>query len=81
MLVIASDNYFELDLLQFISAYNGKNTLVAIHDIGDKTKASQFGVIQVDGRKVIEFEEKPVEPKCSLVATNHYLPINTLIPS
>ena len=80
LLVIASDNYFEFDLLQFISAYNGKNTLVAIYDIGDKTKASQFGVIQVDGRKVIEFEEKPVEPKCSLVATACYVLPQRIFP-
>ena len=35
LLVIASDNYFEFDLLHFIVAYSGKNALVAIHNIGD----------------------------------------------
>ena len=80
LLVIASDNYFGLDLLQFISAYNGKNVLVATYDIGDKTKANQFGVAQVDGRKIIEFEEKPIEPKSSLVATACYILPQRIFP-
>ena len=40
LLVIASSNYFEFDLNQFISAYGGKNTLVAVHNIDDKSKAT-----------------------------------------
>ena len=51
LLVIASDNYFELDLRRFIAAYNGKNTLVAVHDIGDRSKATQYGVVQLDGHR------------------------------
>jgi len=73
LLVIASDNYFEFDLPQFISAYNGKNTLVAIHDIGDKSKANQYGVVQLDGHKIAEFDEKPPKPKTSLVGTACYI--------
>jgi len=80
ILVVASDNYFEFDLIRFISAYNGKNTLVAIHDIGDKNKARQFGVVQLDGRKIIEFEEKPVASKSSLVAAACYVFPRRIIP-
>lgn len=73
LLVIASDNYFEFDLHQFIAAYNGKNTLVAVYDIGDKSKASRYGVVQLDGRRIAEFEEKPAQPKSSLIATACYI--------
>lgn len=73
LLVLAGDNYFEFDLTKFISAYNGKNTLVAVHDIGDKSKARQFGVVQLDGHKIVRFDEKPVEPKSTLAATACYL--------
>jgi glucose-1-phosphate thymidylyltransferase len=73
LLVIASDNYFELDLRRFIAAYNGENTLVAVHDIGDKTKATQYGVVQLDGHRITEFAEKPAQPKSSLVATACYI--------
>ena len=49
LMVIASDNYFGFDISKFISAFNGKDTLIAVHDIGDKSKANQYGVVQLDG--------------------------------
>ena len=73
LLVIASDNYFEFDLLRFINSYNGRNALVAVHNIGDISKASQFGVVQLQGEKIVEFEEKPVEPKGCLIAIACYI--------
>jgi glucose-1-phosphate thymidylyltransferase len=73
LLVIASDNYFELDLRQFIAAYNDKNTLVAVYDIRDKSKATQYGVVQLDGYRITELAEKPAQPKSSLIATACYI--------
>ncbi len=73
LLVIAGDNYFEFELSQFIAAYNGRNTLIAICDIGDKKKASHFGVVRLNGHKIIEVEEKPPVPSSSLIATACYL--------
>ena len=73
LMVIAGDNYFGFALAQFIAAYNGKNTLVAIHDIGDRRKASNFGVVQLDGYRIAKFEEKPANPKSSLIATACYI--------
>ncbi len=73
LLVLAGDNYFEFDLTKFIGAYNRRNTLVAVCDIGDKSKACQFGVVQLDGQKIVRFDEKPVEPKSTLAATACYL--------
>ena len=49
LLVIAGDNYFEFDLNQFIAVCNGNNALVAIHDIGDRRQAGQFGVVRLNG--------------------------------
>ena len=73
LLVIASDNYFEFDLSQFIGAYEGKHTLVAVYDIGDRSKAGQFGVVRLEGNRIIEFVEKPTKPKSSLVAIACYI--------
>ena len=67
--VIASDNYFEFDLSKFISSYNGNNVSVAVRDIGDKNKATQFGVVRLEGNRIVEFVEKPAVPKSSLIAT------------
>ncbi|MFC2002119.1 nucleotidyltransferase family protein [Chloroflexota bacterium] len=73
ILVLAGDNYFEFNLSEFISTYYGKNALVAICDIGDESRARQFGVVQLDGQKIVRFDEKPVEPQSTLVATGCYL--------
>lgn len=73
LLILASDNYFEFDLSQFISAYNGKNALVAVHDTGDKSKASQFGVVEIDKDRIVSCEEKPDSPKTSLVGIACYI--------
>ena len=73
LLVIAGDNYFEFDIAQFIAAYNGINALVAVYDIGDKDKASQFGVVRLDGHRIAELQEKPASPESSLVATACYI--------
>ena len=73
LLVIAGDNYFELDLSQFIAAYDGDNTLVAVHDIGDKSRAIQFGVVRLEGNRLAGLEEKPVKPRSSLIATACYI--------
>jgi glucose-1-phosphate thymidylyltransferase len=73
LLVIAGDNYFEFDIRRFIAAYNGKNTLVAVYDIGDKTEAKRFGVVQLDGKRITKFVEKPAQPKSSLIAIACYI--------
>lgn len=80
LVVIASDNYFEFDLSQFIAAYNGNNTLVAVHDIGDRSQASQFGVVRLDGYRIAEFEEKPANPRSSLIATACYILPQRIFP-
>lgn len=73
LLVIAGDNYFEFDLAQFIASYDGKHSLVAVYDIGDKSKATQFGVVQLDEHRIVKFQEKPARPESSLVATACYI--------
>ena len=73
LLVIAGDNYFESSLSEFISRYDGKTTLVGVYDIGDKSKSSHFGVVELDGIMIANFDEKPAEPKSSLVATACYI--------
>jgi glucose-1-phosphate thymidylyltransferase len=73
LLVITGDNYFEFSLAEFISAYNGNNVLVAVYDIGDMSKASRFGIVTLDGDRIVEFQEKPAQPRSSLVSTGIYI--------
>ena len=69
LLLFGSDNYFEFDLNKFIAAFDGEHILVAVHDLGDPKKATQYGVVKVGGMRIIELEEKPVQPRSSLIAT------------
>jgi len=80
LLVLASDDYFEFDLSQFIAAYSSKNALVAVHDIGDKNRASQFGVVEVEKGRIVKCEEKPMYPKTSLIGIACYLLPPRLFP-
>jgi len=69
LLLFGSDNYFEFDLSGFIGAFNGSNLLVAVCDVDDPAKATRYGVVKLEGTRVVELEEKPANPKSSLVST------------
>ncbi len=69
LMLFGSDNYFEFDLSRFIGAFNGTNVLVAVCDVGDLSKATRYGVVMLQGSRVVELEEKPAYPKSSLVST------------
>jgi glucose-1-phosphate thymidylyltransferase len=73
LIVIAADNYFGFDLSKFIAAYNGKNTLVAVHDITDINKATSYGTVRLNGQRIIKFVEKPTHPDSTLIATACYI--------
>ena len=81
ILVIAGDNLFDLDLARFVEFAKGnKGVSVALYDIGSREIAKNFGVVALDSRNVIiDFEEKPPEPKSTLVSTGiYYFPKNKL---
>jgi glucose-1-phosphate thymidylyltransferase len=73
LMVIASDNYFEFDLAKFVAAYDHRHTLVAVYDIGDKSRARQYGVVSLRGNRIVRLREKPEEPESSLVAIACYI--------
>jgi len=80
LLVLASDDYFGFDLSRFIGAYSGKNTLVAVHDIKDKRRAGQFGVVEVQNGRIVKCEEKPRHPRTSLIGVACYVLPPRLFP-
>ncbi len=80
VLLLTGDNYFGFSLNTFVDQF-GDAPLVAAYDIGDRAKASAFGTIvpDSDGTTIMAFEEKPKEPKSSLVSTGaSILPRRTL---
>ncbi len=81
LLVIAADNYFEFDIPRFIKAFDRKHTLMAVYDVGDRAKAKQFGVVALRKNRVVGIEEKPAEPKSTLVSTACYVFPVRVLPS
>ena len=69
--VIGGDNFFNDGLEGFIRfAYNeSQHASIGLFDIKDKDKASEYGVaVMDDENRIVEFYEKPKNPKSSLVA-------------
>lgn len=81
LLLLTGDNYFGFSFDAFLASAIPAQALVAAHDIGDRERAKAFGTVllQSDNRTVSGFEEKPAEPKTTLVSTGcSLLPSETL---
>ena len=72
-LVIAGDNLISFSLSDFVDNFQDNDgTTLAAYDVGDRERATQYGVIDVEGDRVTEFLEKPDEPPSSLVSIACY---------
>lgn len=75
ILIIGGDNLFRFDIADFLRfSHEKKAPVVAFFDIGDTEKVREkFGVCVLDEEgKITEFQEKPKEPKSTLVSTCIY---------
>ena len=74
IMVVAGDNLFEFDLNVFLKfARKRDGVSIALYDIGSMELAKNFGVVKIDrDKKVVEFEEKPQNPKSTLISTGIY---------
>ena len=75
VLLICGDNLFEFNMHDFNSFYNDKkNVVIAAYDVQNKELAKQYGIVAIDSHnKVVEFQEKPKEPKSTLASTGLYI--------
>jgi glucose-1-phosphate thymidylyltransferase len=70
-LILGGDNIFDQDFNVFMEFAKSKSSAVTIglYDIKDIAGATKFGVCAIDNNdKVISFEEKPAQPKSSLIS-------------
>lgn len=70
-LIVAGDNLFSFSLDEFLKRYNGK-PLIAVYDVGDFELAKRYGVVVLEGDRVVDFQEKPLQPKSTLISTGVY---------
>lgn len=71
LLVIGGDNIFTFSIEDFLASGTSQ-PLLAVYDIADFEAAKRYGVVIADGRRVVSFQEKPPEPKSTLVGTCCY---------
>jgi len=71
VLLLTGDNYCGFSIDDFLNFASPDVPLLAAHDIGNIELASSFGtvIVKEDGKSIEAFEEKPKEPRTSLVST------------
>lgn len=72
LMLLAGDNYFGFKVDDFLDHFQG-NPLLAAYDIQDKQAARRFGVVIEQDGKALEFQEKPEDPKSTLVSTGCFV--------
>ena len=80
LIVVAGDNMISFDLGDFADFFESKGTpTLAAYDVGDRERAKSYGLVDLDGDEVIDFQEKPENPKTTLVSIACYaFPAETL---
>jgi glucose-1-phosphate thymidylyltransferase len=76
LMVIAGDNLFDFSLVDFADFWRAKGvaSAVTVYDCGDLELATHYGVVDIgEDDRIVGFEEKPSEPRSTLVATASYL--------
>jgi glucose-1-phosphate thymidylyltransferase len=74
LLVIGGDNIFSFNLTDFLNHFGLKKAnTVALFDMKSTDRARSYGVVCVDSdNRIVDFQEKPAEPKSTLVSTACY---------
>ncbi|XVH30898.1 sugar phosphate nucleotidyltransferase [Haloferacaceae archaeon DSL9] len=80
LLVVAGDNLISFDIGSFIDFFRDKDaTALAAYDVGSIERAKSYGLVELDGDRVIDFQEKPERPRSTLVSIACYaFPAETL---
>jgi glucose-1-phosphate thymidylyltransferase len=73
-MIVAGDNYYSFTLKKAIDHFNKYRVpTIAVHDVKSVEEAKKFGVVALNGDQVVNFEEKPQNPKSTLISTGIYL--------
>ncbi len=74
VLILGGDNLFDWDMKKFFDfAKKVNNPVVGLFDVKDLEKAKRFGITEIDSqKKIIDFQEKPQNPKSTLAGTCLY---------
>lgn len=79
-IVIAGDNLLSFDVGEFIDFFQSvEKPSIAAYDVGNADRATSYGVIELEGSVLTDFQEKPANPPSTLVSIACYgFPAETL---
>src|SRR5699024_12313219 len=75
VLILSGDHIYKMDYAPMLSAHkaNGADCTVAVKPV-PMNEASRFGIMNTDDEgKIVEFEEKPENPKSNLASMGIYI--------
>ncbi|WP_435345169.1 sugar phosphate nucleotidyltransferase [Haloarchaeobius sp. HRN-SO-5] len=73
LLVIAGDNLISFDVSAFVDFFEARDApTIAAYDVGSKELAKSYGLVELDGDRVVDFQEKPDDPNSTLVSIACY---------
>ncbi|KAB1194701.1 NTP transferase domain-containing protein [Haloferax sp. MBLA0076] len=73
LVVIAGDNLISFDVADFVDFFYEKEApTLAAYDVKDLERAKSYGLVELDGDRVVSFQEKPENPKSTLVSIACY---------
>ncbi len=75
IIVVCGDNFFDFGFKEIIEEFKKKRSItVGVFDLKDLEKAKNFGVVFVNEEGIVtDFQEKPSEPKSTLIAIGCYI--------
>jgi glucose-1-phosphate thymidylyltransferase len=73
LVVVAGDNLISFDLAEFGDFFQEKGTpCIAAYDVGSEERATSYGLVELEGDRIVDFQEKPDDPKSTLVSIACY---------
>lgn len=81
LLIIGGDNLFSFELAEFIDFFEARDApSLAAYDVESRDAATAYGLVALDGDRVVDFQEKPADPKSTLVSIACYAFPGSVIP-
>ena len=67
LMIVGGDNYYSFDGSEFVDFCEEKDAPCnVVYDVKKESIAQQIGIVDLDGDRIVDFEEKPEEPPSTL---------------
>lgn len=82
LFVVGGDNLFSFELSTFLTFFEERDApCIAAYDVGTREAARAYGLVTLEGDRVVDFQEKPDEPQSTLVSIACYAFPASIVPS